>query len=230
MPDIEITAQDGGSFMAYVALPAKRPAPALIVIQEIFGVNAEMRTRCDTYAKEGFLAICPDLFWRQEPGVQLTDKTEAEWKRAFELYNGFDVDRGIEDLCATLSASRKHPDSNGKAGCVGFCLGGKLAYLMAARSDVDCAIGYYGVGIEAQLEEAANIKKPLLLHIAEEDKFVGKDAQRKIRDALGKYPQIEMHSYPGVNHAFARIGGEHYDEAATKLAGTRSCDFLRRTL
>ena len=230
MPDIQITAPDGGSFSAYIAKPAALPAPVLIVIQEIFGVNAEMRARCDALAREGFIAVCPDLFWRQEPGIQLTDKTEAEWKRAFELYNGFNVGLGVEDLLATLGVCRTLPGTNGKAGCIGFCLGGKLAYLMAARTDVDGAISYYGVGIEALLDEAEDIKTPLLMHIAEEDKFSSKDAQAKIREGLKEFPQIAIYSYPGVNHAFARPGGEHYDEKATALAGERSLEFLRETL
>lgn len=223
---ITIPVKDGRSFSAYMAVPGRRPAPALIVIQEIFGVNAEMRAKCDAFAKQGFIAVCPDLFWRQQPGIQLTDKTEAEWKRAFELYNGFDVDLGVDDLRAVLHTLRGHADVNGKAGCVGYCLGGKLAYLMSARSTIDCAVSYYGVGIEGLLDEARNIKKPLMMHVAAEDKFVSKEAQKKIHDALKTNPAVSLHTYPGVNHAFARTGGEHYDEKAAALANERTSAFL----
>lgn len=231
MSEVNIQAKDGsGGFMAYVARPAQTPAPAVIVIQEIFGVNAVMRDICDKMAGAGFLAVCPDLFWRQEPGIQITDKSEAEWARAFELYKGFDENKGVEDLAATLDFIRDHKDCNGKVGDMGFCLGGKLAYLMAARTDADASVSYYGVGIENALGEVKNIRKPLLMHIAQEDKFVSKDAQEKITAALAGNKNVEVRSYPGVNHAFARIGGEHYDEAAANAANERTLNFLKSHL
>jgi carboxymethylenebutenolidase len=224
--DVKIKAHDKGAFTAYVAHPAQAPAPAVVVIQEIFGVNAVMRGICDNLAQAGFLAVCPDLFWRQEPGIQITDKTEAEWQKAFKLYQGFNVDLGIEDLKSTLAYIREQKDCTGKAGTIGYCLGGKLAYLMAARSDADCSVSYYGVGIEAMLEEAPKIKKQLLMHIAEKDKFVPMAAQQKILSALNKHKNIEIHVYPGVDHAFAREGGQHYDKEAANQANARTSDFL----
>lgn len=230
MAELTIQASDGGSFTSYLALPEKTPAPAVLVIQEIFGVNQVMRDTCDWLAKTGYLACCPDIFWRIEPGIQLTDKTEEEWKRAFDLFNQFDVDKGIEDLRATVAALRKHEGSNGKVDSVGYCLGGKLAYLMACRSDADANVGYYGVGLDELLGEASNITKPLMLHIATEDKFVSKDAQKKIREALGSNPLITLHDYEGQDHAFARVGGEHYDAAAADLANRRTLDFFKQHL
>lgn len=230
MTMLTIPARDGGQFSAYVAMPAKLPAPTLIVIQEIFGVNAVMRATCDRLAQQGFIAVCPDLFWRIEPNIQLTDKSEAEWKRAFELFNLFDVDQGLEDLRATEHTFKGHAQSTGKVGCIGYCLGGKLAYMMAARTNIDCSVSYYGVGLDALIGEAVHIKRPLLMHVAEEDKFVNKDAQQKIAAGLEGHPQVELHFYPGVNHAFARIGGEHYDEAAATLANGRTAAFLQQNL
>lgn len=224
---IEIKAQDGGVFSAYVAYPlSDLPAPAVVVCQEIFGVNTVMRDICDHLAAAGFIAVCPDLFWRQEAGVQLTDQTESDWKRAFELYNGFDVDKGVEDLKAALAHIRADVDCNGKAGVIGYCLGGKLAYLMAARSDADCSVAYYGVELDKYLGEAPNITQQLLMHIAEKDKFTPLPAQQKILSALNAHKNIEIHVYPDVDHAFARVGGQHYDKEAAHKANFRTADFL----
>lgn len=216
-----------GAFSAYVARPAAAKAPAVVVIQEIFGVNAVMRETADWLAGEGYLAICPDLFWRIEPGIDITDKTKAEWDRAFELFGLFDADKGVKDIAATIDAIRVDPGCNGKVGAVGYCLGGKLAYLTAARTDIDAAVAYYGVGLDALTGEAANIKKPLLMHIAGEDGFVPKEAQAAIHAALDGHPLITIHDYPGRDHAFARHGGEHYDAADAGKANARTLAFFK---
>lgn len=229
MPDITINGSDG-FFSAYVARPAAATAPALVVIQEIFGVNQVMRDICDGLAKDGYVAICPDLFWRQEPGIQITDKTEEEWQKAFQLYQGFDEAKGVEDLKATIDHIRGDAGTGDKVGAVGFCLGGKLAYLTATRTDVDAAVGYYGVGIENALDEASNISKPLMLHIAGEDGFCPKEAQAKIHEGLDGNARITIHDYPGVDHAFARAGGEHYDADAASKANQRTAEFFKAHL
>ena len=230
MADITISGPDG-SMSAYLALPKDRArAPGILVIQEIFGVNKVMRDLCDGFAAEGYVALCPDLFWRQEPGIQITDQTEAEWKRAFELYQGFNEAKGVQDLIAGLDHLRKLPNCSGKAGSVGYCLGGKLAYLMATRSNADCSVGYYGVGIENALNEASAITKPLLLHIAAEDKFVPKEAQEKIKAALTRNSAVSIHVYAGCDHAFARVGGEHWNAAAAKQANDRTAVFFAKHL
>jgi len=223
-------ARPDGAFSAYVARPKADKAPAVVVIQEIFGVNQVMRDITDGLAGQGYLAICPDLFWRIEPDIDITDKSEAEWKRAFGLFNAFDVDSGVRDIQATIKAIRADAQCNGKVGAVGFCLGGLLAFLTATRTDVDAAVSYYGVGIENRIPEAEKLAEPLLLHIAEEDQFVPKDAQAMILRELKNHPQIEIHTYPGRNHAFARDGGEHYDEADARLAGSRTLQFFKRTI
>lgn len=228
--EMTIPARDGGSFSAYVAMPAKLPAPVIIVIQEIFGVNAEMRAKCDDFAKQGYIAVCPDLFWRLEPNVQLTDKTRAEWDRAFDLMNRFDINQGIEDLRATGHTFKGHAQSTGLIGCVGYCLGGKLAFLMATRSHIDCAVSYYGVGLENLLTEVSKIEKPLMLHIAENDKFSSENAREKILSTLKNNPLVISHVYEGMDHAFARMGGEHYDGEAATLASRRTAEFLNRVL
>jgi carboxymethylenebutenolidase len=219
-----------GEFSAYVARPSAAKAPAIVVIQEIFGVNAMMRGIADDLAAEGFLAVCPDLFWRIEPGIDITDQSEGEWKKAFELYNAFDVDLGVKDIAAAIAHARQDPACAGKVGAVGFCLGGLLAFLSGTRTDVDAAVGFYGVGIEKHLAETDMLNDPLLLHIAEEDQFVPKEAQALIVASLKNHPQVELYTYPGRDHAFARRGGEHYDAADASLARERTLALFRKAL
>ncbi len=230
MTDIDISAPDGGTFTGYLATPGSIPAPGLVLIQEIFGVNVVMRTIADSFAAEGFTVLCPDLFWRQEPGIQITDQSDEEWARAFELYQGFDVQAGVGDLGATLDHLRGLDSCTGKVGCVGYCLGGTLAYLMAANTGVEGAVGYYGVGIEGLLDQSANISKPLLLHIAENDDFVPKEAQDAIKQHFAGNDLVTTHSYPGMDHAFARVGGQPYDAAAAELANGRTLTHPRGAL
>ena len=227
----EVTIRTGdGSFNAYLALPKSTPAPGIVVAQEIFGVNQVMRDTCDWLAGQGFVAVCPDLFWRIEPGIDITDRTQAEWNRAFELFGLFDVDKGIADMQATLATLRGHEACSGKAGSVGYCLGGKIAFLMSTRSDSDANVGYYGVGLGDLLGEAGNISKPLMLHVAEKDKFSSPEEIAKVRDGLAGNPRVTVHLYAGHDHAFARPGGEHYDAASAKLANERSVQFFKEHL
>lgn len=223
MPDVTIAGGDS-DFSAYLAAPAGGKGPGVLVIQEIFGVNADMREHCDKFAAQGYFALSPDLFWRQEPGIQLTDKTEAEWQRAFELYQGFDVAKGMEDLMASMSHLRGIEGCTGKTGTVGYCLGGLLSYLMACQSDAECNVSYYGVGIDERLDQASNITAPTLLHVAEEDEYVNKEAQAALFKVLAGHSNVTVYSYPGVNHAFTRNDGIHYDADAAKLAHSRTAD------
>lgn len=229
MPEITIETQDG-RFGAYLATPASASGPGIVLIQEIFGVNRFMRDVADGYAAKGYMALCPDLFWRQQPGVQLTDQTEAEWQKARQFMQGFDVAKGVADLIATLEHLRDIKGCTGKAGTVGYCLGGKLAYLMGTRSDADCNVSYYGVGLQDLLEEATNIEHPLMLHIAEEDQSVPKEAQAKITSHLANHPLVTIYKYPGMAHAFARVGGKNFNKQAADTANQRTADFLRQHL
>lgn len=226
---LTITTPDG-AFTAYVARPQAERAPAVVVIQEIFGVNKVMRDICDGLAAQGFVAICPDLFWRLEPGINITDQSEAEWKRALELFNAFDVDAGIADIAATIATARALPGVSGKVGAVGYCLGGLLAFLTATRTDADACVSYYGVGLEKHVGEADKLARPLLMHIAEKDQFVPPEAQQVIQAALKDHPQIDIHTYAGRDHAFAREGGAHYDAADAAKANGRSLTFFQTNL
>lgn len=227
---ISIPAKDGsGEFRAYMAVPKSGKGPGIVLAQEIFGINEFVRATADYYAEEGYVVLAPDLFWRQQPGVDL-GYTPEEWQAAFGLYQGFDPDLGVEDIGATLAVLRRRPEFEGKAGVLGFCLGGKLAYLAACRCDVDAAVGYYGVGIEEKLDEASNIRGKLVLHLAEHDKFCPPAAREAIIGALGARPGIELYVYPGVDHAFARPASEHYHKPSALMAHERSVAAFRKAL
>lgn len=236
MPEFQaqIPAHDDGTFGAYIAKPDVTPAPAVIVIQEIFGINTEIRAKCDELAKMGYVAIAPDLFWRiAEKGLELDPENEDELQRAFDLYGEFDAQTGIEDLKSTLTFARNHEDvATNSVGCVGFCLGGFLAFGMAVESDIDAAVSYYGVNIPAMLDKKDQISKPLLMHIAENDQFVSAEEQQQIKDALGDNPQISIHVYEGEDHAFSRGVSMNASESdgAGGLANTRTRDFFSQKL
>lgn len=228
---ISIPAHDGGAFTAYTARPeGGGKVPVIIVIQEIFGVNGDMRHKCEALAEQGYLAVCPDLFWRISPGITLTDAKPEELARAFELFGMFDCDLGVADLKTAANYLRHDAQGNGKIGCIGYCLGGKLAYMLAARGDIDASVGYYGVAIDTMLSEADGINKPLLLHIAEADEFVDAAAQARMRDVLGAHDSVTLYTYPGAPHAFARENGLHYDKASAEAANARTATFLKGAL
>lgn len=228
MTYLTVTTPDG-NFSAYLATPAAPNGHALVLIQEIFGVNQVMRDLADAYAAQGYVTICPDLFWRIEPGIDITDQTKAEWDKAFSLYSAFDVDAGVRDLAATITAARELATS-GKVATIGFCLGGLLAYLTMTRTDADAGVSYYGVGIDQKLDEAEAITRPTLLHIAEDDGFVSKEAQAAIKAGLEGRAGVIVYSYPGLDHAFAREGGAHYDADGATTAANRTTTFLETML
>jgi carboxymethylenebutenolidase len=222
---VTINSFDGGEFDAYLAKPASGYGPGIVLLQEIFGINQFLRSVADWYAAHGFVVVCPDLFWRQERGIVLSDKGD-DMNKAFQLYQGLDEAKAVEDSAAALEFLRKDPNCSGRVGALGFCLGGNLAYLLSVRFKPDCAVGYYGVSIEKALGEAANLSSPLMLHIAGKDKFCPPEAQKAIHDVLGSNPLVTIHDYPNREHAFSRTGGEHYDERDSELADLRSFEFL----
>lgn len=229
-PGITIQAEDG-SFNCYVARPAgATPAPVVVVLQEIFGVNAGIRSIADNYAAQGYIAVAPDLFWRAEAGLDMSEASEGDWAKGFALYSAYDFDKGVRDIAATVAAARNMQGASGKVAVTGYCLGGLLTYLSAARSRADAFVAYYGGGTEKFVAEAGKVQDPLLYHLAGEDEYIGKEAQAAINAALGANPNIELHTYPGCNHAFARPGGNHYDAAAAELANGRTAAFFKRHL
>ncbi|MES2339850.1 MAG: dienelactone hydrolase family protein [Pseudomonadota bacterium] len=219
------TLDDSGSFGAYVARPAGKATAAIVVIQEIFGVNAGIRQKCDRLADSGYLAIAPDLFWRIEPGVQLDPDVPDQMQRGLDLMGRFDQDAGIADIEATIRYARAEI-VGGKVGCVGYCLGGRLAYMTAARTDVDASVGYYAVGIDGLLREAHAIAHPLLLHIAGDDGFVDVETQAKMHEGLDDHPKVTLIDYPGEDHGFAtEVGNRRSPEAADRADAATAAFF-----
>jgi len=226
---ITISGPDG-DFAGYLATPSAGSGPGVVVIQEIFGVNAGVRKIADDLASAGYVALCPDLFWRIEPGIELSDAIDAELQRAFELFGLYDADAGMKDLSATVSTLRARPECTGKVGAVGYCLGGFLTYRTAAETDVDASVGYYGVNIQENLGRGAQIKNPLLLHVAEADEFVPPEAQEKMKEGLKDYPNVTIETYADMPHAFARPDGTHFDASNAKLANDRTAAFFEKHL
>lgn len=228
---ITVTAKDGGHFRAYLSVPRSGNGPGLVIGQEIFGVNRTMREVADRYAEEGYVALVPDLFWRIQPGIEL-GYGEADFQRAFELFQSVDLDLAIDDIDASLETLAARPEvTGGDLGFVGFCLGGKLAYLTAARTRVAVAVGYYGVGIENHLDEADGIRGRLVLHFAEQDGFCDESTRNRIVTALGgTVSKLETFVYPGVDHAFARPGGDHHHKPSADMAHERTIAALKREI
>jgi carboxymethylenebutenolidase len=227
---LKIKGRDG-TFGGYIARPKTLPAPAVIVLQELFGVNADIRRHCDELAEQGYLAAAPDLFWRQEPGVDLNVTSEADWQHGLRLYQAYDRDAGVRDIKDTIDAVRSLPECNGKVGLLGYCLGALMVFLTAVRNDgIDAAVWYHGGDTEKYLEEVDGLHAPILMHLAEEDEFISKAAQAEIKAALANKPNTTIYSYPGQNHAFSRHNGAHYNAAAAALANQRTSEFLHQKL
>ena len=231
----QIRTLDGAAaFNAYVAQPTGTPKAAIIVIQEIFGVNEGIRRKCDKWAAAGYLAVAPDLFWRFAPGCELDPDVEAELNEAFGHFQNYDVDDGISDLEATIKAIHAGVDDDvapvAKVGCVGYCLGGRLAYMMACRTDINASVGYYGVMIDQMLNESHAIAHPLLLHIPTADGFVGPEAQAAMHAGLDAHPKVTLYDYAGLDHGFAAEMGNRRNEEGAQLADSRTEEFFRTNL
>ena len=219
-----------GAFAAYISRPKTSPAPAVVILHEVFGVNADIRKTCDELADQGFIAVAPDLFWRQEPGVDLSVTSEPDWQHGLRLYQAYDRDAGARDVKDTANVVAKLSECSGKVAVMGFCLGGLMTFLTAVRYGVDAAVAYHGGETEKYLGEVNGLNAPLLMHLAEEDEFISKSAQAEIKKALAGKPKATVYTYPGQHHAFARHNGAHYDAAAAALANGRTSEFLHQQL
>ena len=227
---IDVRGQDG-TFSAYIARPKTSPASAVVVLQELFGVNADIRRHCDELAEQGYLAIAPDLYWRQEPGVDLNVISESDWDHGLRLYSAYDRDAGVKDINDTIDAVRNLSECNGKVGLLGYCMGALMVFLAAVRKDgIDAAVWYHGADTEKYLRELDGLHAPILMHLAEEDEFISKNAQAAIRVAIATKPNAMVYSYPGQCHAFSRHNGKHYNAAAAHLANGRTSEFLHKHL
>ncbi|HEX4848422.1 MAG TPA: dienelactone hydrolase family protein [Novosphingobium sp.] len=214
---------------AYIARPTGTPKAAIIVIPEIFGLNPGIQQKCETWASEGYLAIAPDIFWRFAPGVELDPDVPEQLQEAFGYFGQYDPDLGIQDIEAAIHHIRR-TEGVGKVGLVGYCLGGRMAYMAAARTDIDASVGYYGVMIDQMLGESHAIANPLMLHIPTADHFVGPEAQAAIHAGLDDHPKVTLHDYAGLDHGFAAEMGDRRDEAGAQLADSRTKAFLAANL
>ena len=216
-------------FPCYVARPESEASAAIIVIQEIFGVNKGIRAKCDHWASKRYLAIAPDLFWRINEGTDLDPDVEPEFQQALTLMNEFDQDQGIRDIEAVIHHAQTEIGSH-KVGCVGYCLGGRLAFMTACRTDIRASVGYYGVGIDGLLGEKHAIAHEVLLHIPTADGFVPADAQAAMHAGLDDHPKVTLYDYEGLNHGFAAEFGSRRDEQAATLADSRTEAFFAEHL
>ncbi len=219
-----------GQMGAYLAVPEGPPKGAIIAIMEIWGVNHTMREHAKEFAQAGFVCLVPDLFWRQEPGVELSDHNPADVTKAFDLYYDFDYDLGVEDMKDTMAYLKTLPECNGHVGAVGYCLGGKLCYLMCCRTDIDCAVAYYGTYIEHRIKEVVNLHRPFLLHMAMKDRWVQAEVNDLLERRLSPNPLVTIEKYPGADHAFARHGGRTYSQPEADKALAVSIDFFQKHL
>jgi carboxymethylenebutenolidase len=227
--EIEISATGGGSFAAYLTLPAASPAPGIVLLPEVFNTNDHIRSVADGYAAEGFTVVAPDVYWRQEAGCYLPYTDEGRAK-AQALRADLDTDQFAADLADTIAALKARPECTGKVGVMGFCLGGKFAYLSAVRHGIDAAVSYYGVQIGEYLEEADNLNCPVLMHFAGIDPHVPQAEVDAIQARMGAWDNVDIHLYPGAEHGFNRHGYPSYSEAAAVPARQRTLAHLRGLL
>ena len=227
--DIEINATDGGTFAAYLTLPENTPAPGIVLLPEVFNTNDHIRSVADGYAGDGFTVLAPDVYWRQEAGCYLPYTDEGRAK-AQSLRADLDTDQFAADLGDTVSALAARAECTGKVGVMGFCLGGKFAYLAATRLKVDAAVSYYGVQIDEHLDEADTLRCPILMHFAGIDPHVPQDAVDAITARMGAQGNVDIHVYAGAGHGFNRSGYPPYSEAAAAPARERTLAHFRGLL
>jgi len=219
-----------GEFGAHIIIPNALPAPAVVILHEVFGVNADIRQTCDEIADQGFIAIAPEMYWREEKNVNLSVRSEADWQHGLRLNQAFDRDAGARDIRDTVLVAAKLPRCTGKVAVLGYCIGGLMTFLTSARFGADAAVVYHGGDTEKYLDEAPRVDAPLLMHLGEEDEFISKDAQAQIKAAFAKKPNATIFSYPGQYHAFSRHNGTHYNAEAAALAHERTYEFLDQHL
>jgi carboxymethylenebutenolidase len=226
---IGISAGSDGEFGAYVSSEGSNRKPALIVCSEAFGVNQHMRNVADRFAKHGFLVVVPDLLWRIEPGMEIA-YDEAGLKKGSEVADAFDKELGAADIERSISHIRTRPDYDGKVGVLGFCIGGAAAFIAAARYEVNACISYYGKGIENYLDEAPGLHCPIVLHYGGADRFIPESVIEDVRQGLRGIPDIEIYTYPGVDHGFNSDDRKAYNPAVAQTAMERTLDALNRGL
>ncbi|TDN68227.1 dienelactone hydrolase family protein [Paraburkholderia sp. BL10I2N1] len=217
------------SFEGYLALPKSGKGPAVIIVQEIFGVNSHIRSVADQYAQDGYIALAPDIFWRTQPRVELA-YAGADRDKGIEILQKTNVDLAVADIGASAQALRAMPEVTGKVAAIGYCFGGRLAYLAAAQRTVDGAVAYYGGGIQNHLDLAAQIKVPMQFHYAELDQGIPLDAVGQVKERFAGRDDAEFHLYPNADHGFNCPDRASYNQHAAALAHGRTLTFLGERL
>lgn len=226
---ISITSHDGQQFDAYLSLPPAGHGPGLVIIQEIWGVNEHIKAVADQYAMDGYVVLAPDVFWRQEANVDLK-YNETDTPKAFQLMTNLDEAHAVADLVSTANALRARPEVTGKLGSIGFCMGGRLSYQLAASGAVDAAVCYYGGGIQNHLDKAPAVKGPILFHYAALDGYIPATAVADVKQAFAGRSNAQFHVYEGVDHGFNCWGRPMYQQRAAALARGRTLVWLSEQL
>jgi carboxymethylenebutenolidase len=221
-----ILARDGErTFDGYTAAPASGRGTGILILSEMFGVNGPMRKLAASYAERGYSTLVPNVFWRSEPSVAL-DYEGPERETAWQRLRTFDFDVTAADIGMAVTALRGLPSCTGKVAAIGFCMGGRLAYLAAARAGVDAAISFYALGISHHLDEMAGIACPVQLHYGASDEHVPTAEIEAVGAAARANSKVEMLLYPGVGHSFFNEVRPTYDGAAAALAGQRMTQLI----
>jgi carboxymethylenebutenolidase len=228
---LKISSADGQSFNSYVATPdSKPPLPAIVLIQEIFGINENMRWTAKQFAAAGFLVVVPDLFWRVVPGIEL-DPTDAQDRaRAMEINGSFDSRSGISDCRQAVDHVHRLASCNGRVGAVGYCLGGRLAFLLATQGGIDASVCFYPVAVQPELKTLRVSKVPLLVHLGSDDALCQSEPQLEIKAFVEAEKANRVIIYNGVGHGFARLGRSGGAATAAENAESTTREFLRRHL
>ena len=228
----QISARDGGEFPGHLALPESASGPGVVVIQEIFGVNGYIKSVCERLAALGYVTLAPDLYWRFEPGIAIDEKEPGGLQRAYGLVGRLDFAKAGDDAIAALEHLGGLPEvTGGKAGVLGFCLGGGIAFIVAALGDPVTCVSYYGSAVPDALALAGQVRCPILFHFGGVDDRIPIERQQAVKEAFAHHPETEFHVHEGAGHAFDNHNAAmmHHERAARE-AWAQTADFLKRTL
>jgi carboxymethylenebutenolidase len=223
-----VTTRDGGHMPAFVALTASGSGPGLVMLHEIFGVTDYIRRRARDLAALGYIVLAPHLFWRLGSDVEIPEDTPEGLQQAFGYLQRLDEPLAIQDAADALEHLRSLPQTRGRAGVFGFCMGGRLAYGLAAAAEPDVVVSYYGSGIGAQLDVAAQIAAPILFHFGEADPYLPLEEANQIRAAFSDHPIMTVHLHAGAGHAFDNPSPMFHHSTASGEAWPQTAAFLKQ--